>query len=193
MAHKTAVEKLKEHEYDMNIKAQVRNFKVEIADNGDNTGSITVWKFNKNKKNLSEMLTFIETQTFVETLDIEGIADFQVSIKKENEILEDGLFLDKITKWIYNRLNNENIEFMYEFVGGKYNGQTMTKAEVETLSRGLTEDLTHIRQKGGTCQRKELDNQPLVDGYLSPMFSHIDYGLVYLRYETQEVYDKIPD
>lgn len=193
MAHKTAVEKLKEHEYDMNIKAQVRNFKVEIADNGDNTGSITVWKFNKNKKNLSEMLTFIETQTFVETLDIEGIADFQVSIKKENEILEDGLFLDKITKWIYNRLNNEKIEFMYEFVGGKYNGKTMTKAEVETLSHGLTEDLTHIRQEGGTCHRKELDNQPLVDGYLLPMFSHIDYGLVYLRYETQEVYDKIPD
>ena len=189
MEHKTAVEKLKEHEYDMNIKAQIRNFKVEILDNGDNTGSITVWKFNKNKKNLSEMLTFIETQTFVETLDIEGIADFQVSIKKENEILEDGLFLDKITKWIYNRLNNKNIEFMYEFVGGKYNGQTMTKAEVETLSHGLTEDLTHIRQKGGTCQRKELDNQPLVDGYLSPMFSHIDYGLVYLRYETQEVYN----
>lgn len=193
MAHKTAVEKLKEHEYDMNIKAQVRNFKVEITNNGDNTGSITVWKFNKNKKNLSEMLTFIETQTFVETLDIEGIADFQVSIKKENEILEDGLFLDKITKWIYNRLNNKKIEFMYEFVGGKYNGKTMTKAEVETLSHGLTEDLTHIRQEGGTCHRKELDNQPLVDGYLSPMFSHIGYGLVYLRYETQEVYDKIPD
>lgn len=189
MEHKTAVEKLKEHEYDINIKAQVRNFKVEIADNGDNTGSITVWKFNKNKKNLSEMLTFIETQTFVETLDIEGIADYQVTIKKDKEILEDGLFLDKITKWIYNRLNNENIEFMYEFVGGKYNGQTMTKAEVETLSHGLTEDLTHIRQKGGTCHRKELDNQPLVDGYLSPMYSHIDYGLVYLRYETQEVYN----
>lgn len=189
MAHKTAVEKLKEREYDINIKAQIRNFKVEITDNGDNTGSITVWKFNKNKKNLSEMLTFIETQTFVETLDIEGIADFQVSIKKENEILEHGLFLDKITKWIYNRLNNENIEFMYELVGGKYNGKTMTKAEVETLSHGLTEDLTHIRQKCGTCHRKELDNQPLVDGYLSPMYSHIDYGLVYLRYETQEVYN----
>ena len=139
------------------------------------------------------MLTFIETQTFVETLDIEGIADFQVSIKKENEILEDGLFLDKITKWIYNRLNNEKIEFMYEFVGGKYNGKTMTKAEVETLSHGLTEDLTHIRQKGGTCHRKELDNQPLVDGYLSPMYSHIDYGLIYLRYETQEVYNTVPD
>ena len=33
MAHKTAVEKLKEHEYDIIIKAQVRNFKVEITDN----------------------------------------------------------------------------------------------------------------------------------------------------------------
>lgn len=193
MAHKTAVEKLKEHEYDMNIKAQVRNFKVEITDNRDNTGSITVWKFNKNKKNLSEMLTFIETQTFVETLDIEGIGDFQVEIKKDNEILEHGLFLDKITKWLYNRLNNEDIEFMYEFVGGKYNGQTMTKAEVETISHGLTEDFTHIRQEGGICHRKELDNQPLVNGYLSPMYSHIDYGLVYLRYETQEVYDSIAD
>lgn len=189
MEHKTAVEKLKEHEYDINIKAQIRNFKVEILDNGDNTGSITVWKFNKNKKNLSEMLTFIETQTFVETLDIEGIADYQVTIKKDNEILEHGLFLDKITKWLYNRLNNEKIEFMYEFVGGKYNGKTMTKAEVESLSHGLTEDLTHIRQKGGTCHRKELDKQPLVDGYLSPMYSHIDYGLIYLRYETQEVYN----
>lgn len=189
MKHKTAVERLKEHEYDMNIKAKIRNFKVEITDNGDNTGLITVWKFNKNKKNLSEMLTFIETQTFVETLDIEGIADFQVEIKKDNEILEHGLVLDKITKWLYNRLNNDSIEFMYEFVGGKYNGQTMTKAEVETISHGLTEDFSHIRQKGGTCHRKELDNQPLVNGYLSPMYSHIDYGLVYLRYETQEVYD----
>lgn len=187
MKHKTAVERLKEHEYDINVKAQVRNFKVEITDNGDNTGSITVWKFNKNKKNISEMLTFIQTQTFVETLDIKGIASFQVEIKKDNEILEHGLVVDKITKWLYNRLNNESIEFMYEFFGGKYNGQTMTRAEVETISHGLTEDLTHIRQKGATCHRKELDNQPLVNGYLSPMYSHIDYGLVYLRYETQEV------
>lgn len=189
MKNKTAVERLKEDEENINIKAKIRGFMVEIADNLNNTGTITIWKFSKNTKNLSEMQTFIETKTFVETLDIEGIASFQVTIKKDDEILEDGLSLDKITQWIYNRLNNENIEFMYEFVGGKYNGQTMTKAEVETLSHGLTEDLTHIRQKGGTCQRKELDNQPLVDGYLSPMFSHIDYGLVYLRYETQEVYN----
>ncbi len=189
MKNKTAVERLKEDEENINIKAKIRGFMVEITDNLNNTGSITIWKFNKNEKNLNEMLTFIETKTFVETLDIAGVADFQVTIKKDNEILEHGLFLDKITQWIYNRLNNESIEFMYQFFGGKYNGKTMTKAEVESLSSGTTEDLTHIRQQGGTCHRKELDNQPIVNGYLSPMFSHIDYGLVYLRYETQEVYN----
>lgn len=183
MDYKTPVKKLKEHENDINIKARIRGFKVDITDNKNNTGSITIWKFNKNTKHLNEM------QTFIETLDIEGVADFQVTIKKDNEILEHGLFLDNITKWIYNRLNNENIEFMYEFIGGKYNGKTMTRTEVENISNGRTEDLTHIRQQGGTCHREELDNQPLVNGYLSPMFSHIGYGIIYLRYETQEVYD----
>lgn len=189
MENKTAVERLKKLEEAINIKAKIRGFIVDITDNRDNTGSITIWKFNKNTKHLNEMQTFMEMKTFVETLDIEGVAHFQVTIKKDNEILEHGLFLDNITKWIYNRLNNENIEFMYEFIGGKYNGQTMTRIEVESISNGKTEDLTHIRQQGGTCHRKELDNQPLVNGYLSPMFSHIDYGLIYLRYETQDVYN----
>lgn len=191
MENKTAVERLKEVEELINIKAKIRGFIVDITDNRNNNGSITIWEFNKNTKHLNEMQTFMEMKTFVETLDIEGVADFQVTIKKDNEILEHGLSLDKITQWIYNRLNNESIEFMYEFIGGKYNGQTMTRTEVEIISSGTTEDLTHIRQQCGTCHRKELDNQPLVNGYLSPMFSHIGYGLVYLRYETQEVYNTI--
>ena len=78
---------------------------------------------------------------------------------------------------------------MYQFFGGKYNGKSMNRAEIESISHSTTENLTHIRQQGGTCHRKELDNQPLVNGYLSPMFSHIDYGLIYLRYETQNVYN----
>lgn len=177
MDYKTPIEKLKEHENDLNLKAGIRGFKLDITDNKNNTGSITIWKLNDN------------TKKFIETLNIEGVASFQIAIKKDNEILEHGLFLDNITKWIYNRLNNENIEFMYEFIGGKYNGKTMTRTEVENISNGRTEDLTHIRQQGAICHREELDNQPLVNGYLSPMFSHIDYGLIYLRYETQEVYN----
>lgn len=85
MKHKTAVERLKEDENNINIKARIRGFIIEITDNKNNTGSITVWKFDKNAKKFSEILTFVET------VNIEGVADYQVTIKKNNEILEDGL------------------------------------------------------------------------------------------------------
>ena len=49
---------------------------------------------------------------------------------------------------------------------------------------GYTEDLTELREKGACVHRKELDNQPKFEGFLSPMW---DGGC--LRYETQEVYD----
>ena len=31
----------------------------------------------------------------------------------------------------------------------------------------------------------------MVENYLGPMFDEIDYGKIYLRYETQEVYDML--
>ena len=177
MKHKTAVERLKEHENDIIIKSQIRGFTVTITDNKDNTGTIAIWLQGK------------DTTTATETLDIRGVANFQIDIKKNNEVLERGLSITHLTQWIYNRLNYANIEFMYQFQGGNYSGITMNRADIERISNGTTEDLTDIRRNGGTCHRKELDNQPLVNGYLSPMYSHMDYGLIYLRYETQEIYD----
>lgn len=45
-------------------------------------------------------------------------------------------------------------------------------------------DWSEERAMGACVPREELDEAPLVDGYLSPMW---DGGM--LRYETQEVYD----
>lgn len=75
---------------------------------------------------------------------------------------------------------------MCEFVGGRLNGRIMS---VEVVERDYcngqhTEDLTEYRKRGAWVHRAELDNQPMVDGYLSPMW---DGGM--LRYETPEVYD----
>ncbi len=72
------------------------------------------------------------------------------------------------------------------FVGGRLNGKTMSIVEVlhKHCNGKFTEDLSAIRAAGGFCHSPVLDNQPLVDGYLSPM---LDGGM--LRYETQEVYD----
>lgn len=42
---------------------------------------------------------------------------------------------------------------------------------------------------GAATRKKELDNQPIVNGYLGPMFGKIDYGIIYLTYTTQEIYN----
>lgn len=77
------------------------------------------------------------------------------------------------------------------FVGGKLNGLEMDLEEI--MNSGLWNgkvrpNYSELRRKGACVPRKELDNQPLVDGYLSPMW---DGGM--LRYETQEVYDMLSD
>lgn len=76
------------------------------------------------------------------------------------------------------------------FVGGRYHGIV---ADVEFVKKQLgngkfTEDLSELRAKGNCVPRAELDNQPMVDGYLSPMW---DGGK--LRYETPEVYRAMSD
>lgn len=73
------------------------------------------------------------------------------------------------------------------FAGGKYNGMTMDMAQLMAVSNGKRRpDYSADRARGGCVPRAELDNAPLVDGYLSPMW---DGGM--LRYETYEVYDML--
>lgn len=77
---------------------------------------------------------------------------------------------------------------MCYFVGGVYDGKYLTEAQVEKdLCNGKhSADLSEIRARGGCVHHAVLDNCPMVDGYLSPMW---DAGM--LRYETPEVYDML--
>ena len=77
---------------------------------------------------------------------------------------------------------------MCQFVGGRLHGVVCSVEEVKRKywNGRLTEDLSELRKRGAWVHRAELDNQPMVDGYLSPMW---DGGK--LRYETQEVYDML--
>lgn len=76
------------------------------------------------------------------------------------------------------------------FVGGRLHGQQMTTEEITlTVWNGkFSRNWSQERQRGACVPRAELDNQPLVDGYLSPMW---DGGR--LRYETQEIYNMLSD
>lgn len=73
------------------------------------------------------------------------------------------------------------------FVGGKYHNQLMTDAEVLAISNGqFSKDCSAARNAGCCTHCAELDNRPLVNGYLSPMQDGDK-----IRYETFEVYDML--
>ena len=104
-------------------------------------------------------------------------------------------------------------KYLYEFVGGPYNGKIWHYAalEVRNLIAGYSEDLSAKRATGALCKRAELDNQPLVNGYLGPMYDGARYvvngklkydfqcseeekqgePLHVIRYETQEAYNML--
>lgn len=110
------------------------------------------------------------------------------------------------------------MKLVYEFCGGKYDGQRMTRSEVMEIYNGyFSKDWTEERNAGALVPRAELDNQPHVSGYAGPMYDgerYIADGKEYhtfeyerlsddtkksfkdivevigvLRYETQEVYN----
>jgi hypothetical protein len=120
------------------------------------------------------------------------IANGRPCIKAYNEGGYNSTIVDllQVVEW-YNsnkdNLNNLEEEYDYIFIGGKYNYHIYSREQVISIGNGkFTEDLSELRAKGVCCHRKELDNQPLVDGYLSPMW---DGGKI--RYETQDVYDAL--
>ena len=75
------------------------------------------------------------------------------------------------------------------FVGGKYHGLYMTHKELKSHGNGkFTIRWSALSEHNPLLVNLDLEDQPMIDGYLSPMW---DGG--FLRYETQEVYDEMVD
>lgn len=75
------------------------------------------------------------------------------------------------------------------FVGGRYHGRYMTHEELKKVGNGkFTIRWSALSEHNPLVENPDLEDQPMVDGYLSPMW---DGGR--LRYETQEVYDMMFD
>ena len=77
---------------------------------------------------------------------------------------------------------------MAEFCGGKLDGKKMSlqRVWIHHWNGRVTENYSLKRMMGCCVPREELDSQPMVDGYLSPMWDGNG-----LRYETQKVYDAL--
>ena len=69
------------------------------------------------------------------------------------------------------------------FVGGRFDGQQMDVSNVWDFAVAATENLSDARARGGIVRRAELDDQPIVNGYIGPMWNGD-----HLRYESRDVY-----
>ncbi len=133
------------------------------------------------------VMNIAKNECINEVFILKAVSQFQIDIFKNNIKIEIGLFIKDLPIWIYNLYNST--KFLYEFVGGRLNGKTMTREEIDKIAIDKTDDMEEYRKNGGFVHKKELDNQPIVEGYLEPVFDGISYGIIHLRYETQEVYD----
>lgn len=168
------IKQIQELESQINEKLKSNNVVVKILGDEDKSkGTIIILKDRKINRGFK----------------IEIISCCQINIIEDSRKIETGLFTEDLGKWIYNLYNP--IEYLYVFYGGELNGKVLTRVEIDKISNETTIDFSEEREKGFLVHRKELDNQPMVKGYLSPMFEKIDYGKVYLRYETQELYDML--
>ena len=110
-----------------------------------------------------------------------------------------GNVLDTNVFWRYivdEFVQTEEAGFVYQLVGGDCAG-TYTIDELKNLpcfDGKYSADQSEIRNNGGFTHRKELDNQPELNGYLGPIFNGWDKNHnAILRYETQEVYDALSE
>lgn len=120
---------------------------------------------------------------------IELVAYRQINIIENNKIIADGLHIDNLGKWLYNLYNS--VEYLYVFYGGEQTGKILTREQIDKISSGVTDNIQKARNEELTANKKESNNQPIVKGYLGPIFEKIDYGKIYLRYETQEIYNML--
>lgn len=109
------------------------------------------------------------------------LSQFDVYDEQENLIVK-----SEFASYIANEiLSTGDMQFTYKVVGGDYAGD-YNREELEALPcfGGLyTEDES----------RPKLNNQPVLDGYLSPMVDGWKDNKIVIRYETQEVYDMMSE
>ena len=146
-------------------------------------------KIIESKDKYEGKIIILKDKKVIRVFALNMISCSQIDVYEKDKILERELFIHDLGAWIFNLYNN--IEYLYAFYGGKLNRKVFTKEEVSKLSKGTMENMSEERKNGATVHRKELDEQPIIDGYLRPMFEKIDYGKIYIRYETQEIYDML--
>ena len=81
--------------------------------------------------------------------DINVISYSQIDIIENGKILERGLFIDNLGKWLFNLYNP--IEYLYVFYGGNLNRRILTREQVNKISKETTQNFEEERKNGQVC------------------------------------------
>jgi len=136
--------------------------------------NIVIKIFEKNNKEGTIVIT--KNKELIRVFHFKAIGAFQMEIIENNCIIESGLWIKSLGKWIYNLFNN--VDYIYKFYGGSLNNKVLKQNEIENMA---------IRFEINNENRKFPKRIPIIQGYLRPMYDGIDYGIIFYRYETQEV------
>lgn len=166
------IKQIKKMENGINEKLKNNKIFIRIIENEEkNKGTIILAKENKINR----------------AFNIEVTSNAQINISENGKLLERGWFIDRLGEWLFNLYNP--VKYFYVFQGGKLNGKVLSRRKIDKLSDEITIDFHEERERGLPVPPKTIDNQPKVKGYLGPMFEDIDFGKIYLRYETQDIYN----
>jgi len=95
---------------------------------------------------------------------------------------------DEVTSHQDGSFANKEIKAL--FVGGKYDGKVVSHDELAKMGNGkFSPRWSQLKAHNDDLINMDLEDQPEVDGYVGPMGP--DGGM--LRYETQEVYDRLSE
>ena len=106
-----------------------------------------------------------------------------------------GVAVDSIKQEVFTDYS-KNDNMVYDLVGGEYAG-TYTYDELVKLPIYIKDNddtaIKNARNNSGFTPRKELDDQPVLNGYLGPMWDGVKDNQAHIRYETQDVYDMMSE
>ena len=81
------------------------------------------------------------------------------------------------------------MKMLYEFIGGRMDGQRLEREAVLRIASGDTGYMGRERAMGALVRREELDGQPTVKGYVGPMWDGLRYeidGQTFYDFEVSE-------
>lgn len=149
-------------ETQINKKLIPNNIVIKIFEKNDKEGTIVI---TKNKE-------------LIRVFHFKTVGAFQMDLIENNNVIETGLWIKSLGKWIFNLFNK--VDYIYKFYGGSLNKKVLKQKEIESMA---------IRFEINNENKKFPNKIPILKGYLRPMYDGIGYGTVFYRYETQEEYN----